>query len=221
MDEIRGAAKKGFTLIELIVVLAILAFLSTMAVSSYLGGRESAALRSDVREAAAILQLARMRAISTGIPHGVVFKRGTGGTADEYMIFMDCNLDGKYTDDDDSIRNNTVITSRNQCAGLTHDPRIQEQPIHALTRRNYFTRIMTSTAASGNDLEYILFNQMGQAVQLNNLVSGTLCIQNHAERNNMVEQSGVRVIGGTGMIDTFPTHFVVPNAWTSTDNCQG
>jgi prepilin-type N-terminal cleavage/methylation domain-containing protein len=59
---------RGFTLIEILAVVAILALVAAFVVPN-LGGLRRRALRAEARQIAAQLELARQRAIVTGIPH--------------------------------------------------------------------------------------------------------------------------------------------------------
>lgn len=225
----REDKNQGFTLIELMIVFAIISFLAAMAITTFLGSRQTAALRNENRELAMTLQVARMRAISTGLAHGVAFERRDGDTPatkgpDCYAIFMDCTSDGHYTDNDSTLANNwegNVVSNTSQCPGSppkTVDPMIQGQAIKCLSPRNYFARILGTTklgegSSADGALEYILFTPMGQATQGGALVSGEIFIQDHVNSGGKVESAGVRVIGGAGMAETLPLRFVDPEAW--------
>jgi type II secretion system protein H len=58
----------GFTLIEILAVVAILALVAAFVVPN-LSGIRARALRAEARQIAAQLELARQRAIVTGVPH--------------------------------------------------------------------------------------------------------------------------------------------------------
>jgi prepilin-type N-terminal cleavage/methylation domain-containing protein len=60
--------KQGFTLIEILAVAAILALVASFVVPN-LSGLQVRALRSEAEQIAGQLELARQRAIVTGIPH--------------------------------------------------------------------------------------------------------------------------------------------------------
>ncbi len=62
--------QRGFTLIEILAVVAILALVAAFVVPNMSGFRVRA-LRSEARQLAAQLELARQRAIVTGVPHRV------------------------------------------------------------------------------------------------------------------------------------------------------
>jgi len=64
------ASEAGFTLIEILAVVAILALVAAFVVPN-LGGFRMRALRNEATQLAAHLELARQRAIMTGVPHRV------------------------------------------------------------------------------------------------------------------------------------------------------
>ena len=63
-----GPGPRGFTLIELLAVLLIAGLLGGLVIPN-LGAARSSALREEARKLAASLELARQRAVVTGIPH--------------------------------------------------------------------------------------------------------------------------------------------------------
>jgi general secretion pathway protein H len=67
---------RGYTLVELVVVMAIMALLAGMAMPSCSRLLESARLESDARQMASLLRLARQQAITTGQPSTVIFYPG-------------------------------------------------------------------------------------------------------------------------------------------------
>lgn len=58
----------GFTLIEILVVLALIAFATSLAAVAFTGGMDAMRLRSSAKEIAAQLRFTRTHAIATGIP---------------------------------------------------------------------------------------------------------------------------------------------------------
>lgn len=61
-------ARRGFTLIEMLAVMAILALVAAFVLPN-MGGFRARALRAEAQQIAAQLELARQRAIVTGVPH--------------------------------------------------------------------------------------------------------------------------------------------------------
>lgn len=67
---------RGFTLLEIVLVLAIIAFASLLAAAALGGGIEGLRLRSAAREVAAQLRFTRAHAIATGEPQRFVIDPG-------------------------------------------------------------------------------------------------------------------------------------------------
>ena len=65
--------QRGFTLIEILAVVAILALVAAVVVPN-LSGFRMRALRGEAQQLAAHLELARQRAIVTGVPHRVLLE---------------------------------------------------------------------------------------------------------------------------------------------------
>jgi prepilin-type N-terminal cleavage/methylation domain-containing protein len=63
-----GRDRRGFTLIEILAVLAILGLMAAFVLPN-LGGLRRRALRNEAQQIASQLELARQRAIVTGVPH--------------------------------------------------------------------------------------------------------------------------------------------------------
>lgn len=63
---------KGFTLIELIVVVAIILIFSAMAIAQYNGFSEQSKLKSEVKKVADVLELARKKSLSNEILNSCV-----------------------------------------------------------------------------------------------------------------------------------------------------
>jgi prepilin-type N-terminal cleavage/methylation domain-containing protein len=73
--------KKGFTLIEVMVVVALIAILSGIALPNAIAWRSNAKLSSTVREIMADLQLAKMEAIKRNRNVEAVFTTGKGSNS--------------------------------------------------------------------------------------------------------------------------------------------
>jgi len=74
----RGENECGVTLIELIIVISVMAILSTLIVPQFTGSYRGALLGAAGREITAVAGLARSQAITTGRPHRVAFEPETG-----------------------------------------------------------------------------------------------------------------------------------------------
>ena len=72
-NRVRSAASalRGFTLLELLAVLLIMALMMGLFMPT-IGARTGMALRAQARELASTLELARQRAVMTGVPHRVL-----------------------------------------------------------------------------------------------------------------------------------------------------
>ena len=83
----------GFTLIEMMVVMTIIAVLAGLAGYTYFTQVARMKLNGDVRKLDQTLQQAKMFAVSTGVPAGVVFLRrdgeAIGNQPDQMFIFKD------------------------------------------------------------------------------------------------------------------------------------
>lgn len=80
------ARRRGFTLVELMVVLVLIAVLSGVIVAEMKGTFEDALLRSTARELMSVCALASSRSITTLQPHTVVIEPREGRYAIERMV---------------------------------------------------------------------------------------------------------------------------------------
>lgn len=89
--------KRGFTLIEVLITIAIIGLTTAIAVPNLQALRRRAAVRAAANEIRAIFRSARMRAITRGANTGVKF---TPGAYDwRYAIYDDGDGDGVRNDD--------------------------------------------------------------------------------------------------------------------------
>lgn len=187
----RAYADRGFTLIELMIVLAIASIVITIGTFTYISQVQLIKLRNDVRELNQSLQAARMRTLAAGVGHGVIFDTDNG----RYAIFVDCNNDEEFTDSDSNYSNNTPVATAEECAASAYDPLMDAYSIHQLDSRNRIESIPGSQ-------DYIVFNNLGQSVQGNTPVFGDIVIRGTPE-DGLVDQAIIH-LSASGISDLLP-----------------
>lgn len=194
-------AGAGFTLIEVLIVIFIVGMLVAIGVFTYLTSLDDIKLRSDVRELNQTLQMAKMRAIATGVHHGVAFSKSDNA----YFVFSDCPTThpSEYYDADGNYKNNQIIDDWDVCLDLDYDPRVPAQAIKQLSAGNTFGTI-TGGSTSSSTLEYILFNGLGQAMQGHNFATGDIFIERINVKEGTHSRAGVHVTGASGITETIP-----------------
>jgi len=90
---------KGFSLIEVAVVVAIVGILAAIAVPNMIGWRAEAKLSGAARNFYADLQLARMKAIRESEDISVTIDP----SSNSYTVFFDLDSDGTQDSDEDTI----------------------------------------------------------------------------------------------------------------------
>ncbi|HET8798108.1 MAG TPA: prepilin-type N-terminal cleavage/methylation domain-containing protein [Thermoanaerobaculia bacterium] len=149
----------GYSLAELLVVVAIIGILSLVSVPAFMSYRNSAKLRSSMRQFVADLREARQRAITENHPTMISFRAGTGNLA--YRSF-----NGTVADD------GTVTYSAHLPASNRFERRLESDVYFAPTTNPclFADTITSPSQTSGwND---IVFNANGTVA---NVPSAALC----------------------------------------------
>jgi prepilin-type N-terminal cleavage/methylation domain-containing protein len=94
---------KGFTLIELMIVIAILSIMAAIAIPGWLSWRDGAKIRGAASSLKADFERAKLRAVRVNGNVCVLF---TGNTT--YQIFTDLNEDSSLDAGEDTIANRTL-----------------------------------------------------------------------------------------------------------------
>jgi len=92
----RKNKESGYSLIELMIILAILAILLAIAIPDIKGWLPKHRLQSAARDLASNMQLAKMKAISANSYVTMTFNLPIGGTTYSYAVYIDPDKDLEY-----------------------------------------------------------------------------------------------------------------------------
>lgn len=146
--------RKGFTLIELMVTLALLGVLMVVAIPSFVAFQRSAELTSTTNSLVGILSSARGEAMKRSAPTMVMPADGTNW-AGGWIAFVDTNYDSAYNEGTD-----TVITRRAEALPA------------------YLTMTKTGTTGTGGTAYFVRYNGSGYSVSSSGFADLTFEVQN-------------------------------------------
>ena len=92
-------SKSGFTLVEMIVVISIIALISTIMLTNYRGGQKESTLQRAAQQVVSDLRRAQNMAISTkelGTTYGYGVYFNSSGYPTSYILFADADNDKYY-----------------------------------------------------------------------------------------------------------------------------
>jgi prepilin-type N-terminal cleavage/methylation domain-containing protein len=151
--------ESGFSLVELMVVIAIIATLSIVGVAGWFGFMPSYRLRTAVDDLQATMQMARLRAIKE---NAVTSVRFTG--TNTYRAFIDADEDGTLDGGEE------VFLTRTLPAGIS---------LHAATDAGYAQYNSRGFPEAGA-MSFRLRNGRGQFLGIRMEISGAFSVQNSA-----------------------------------------
>jgi prepilin-type N-terminal cleavage/methylation domain-containing protein len=141
---------RGFTILELMIVLAVLAIMAGIAIPNYIGWLPKRHLRSSAIDVQAVIQLAKMTAIRENTSVSLKFNPGS----EDYQAFIDANADGNP--------DGTIFRSKEMSPGID------------LTGTGFASDTITfnSRGLANNAGAINLSNRLGQSLTVNVALSG-------------------------------------------------
>ncbi len=88
----RGSADAGFSLVELLIVIALIAILTLIGLPWMIGSLNRAKLVGAAKEVSTLMQVARLESIKQGVPTKVQFD----STAQAFLAYADNDRDGDF-----------------------------------------------------------------------------------------------------------------------------
>ena len=95
--------KNGFTTLELMVTLGIIAILTAIAVPSYIKWLPGYRLRSAANDVHVAIQMARLKAVKENGRTGISYADGSGKSG-KYRVFLDTNNSNTYDSNDNVVK---------------------------------------------------------------------------------------------------------------------
>lgn len=175
---LRMERTRGFTLIELVVTMAIAAVLMMVAVPSFVNFQRNSQLTSLTNSLVASIYAARGEAMKTGFNAFVVPTANGSDWTTGWIVFVDNNGDGSFSAADDTL--------------------VQTQP----ALEGYFTA--SGTGSAGETPAYIMFSSSGYSKIKSGAFGGlTLSIaRSDAPTSAVYEETRRITISSTGRLRT-------------------